>query len=189
MQEIALSPLGLDDVGRLAADALHCEGNSGHPLAQLVHEKSGGNPFFAIQFLTALAEEGLLRFDPDAAAWIWDVEQIRAKGYTDNVADLMVGKLKRLSNTTQDALKRLACLGNEVEIRVRDNGTGIAPEIRDKLFQPFVTTKPTGSGLGLALVAKIVGDHGGIIECESQPRHTVFRVLMPMFTAAANGAS
>jgi PAS domain S-box-containing protein len=116
MQEIALSPLGLDDVGRLAADALHCEGNSGHPLAQLVHEKSGGNPFFAIQFLTALAEEGLLRFDPDAAAWIWDVEQIRAKGYTDNVADLMVGKLKRLSNTTQDALKRLACLGNEVEI-------------------------------------------------------------------------
>src|SRR6201981_772342 len=116
MQEIALSPLGLDDVGRLAADALHCEGDSGHPLAQLVHEKTGGNPFFAIQFLTALAEEGLLRFDPDAVAWIWDVERIRAKGYTDNVADLMVGKLKRLSNTTQDALKRLACLGNEVEI-------------------------------------------------------------------------
>ena len=116
MQEIALSPLGLDDVGRLAADALHCERDSGHPLAQLVHEKTGGNPFFAIQFLTALAEEGLLRFDPDAAAWIWDVERIRAKGYTDNVADLMVGKLKRLSNTTQAALKRLACLGNEVEI-------------------------------------------------------------------------
>ena len=58
MQEIVLSPLGLDDVGRLVADALHCEEDSGHPLAQLVHEKTGGNPFFAIQFLTAVAEEG-----------------------------------------------------------------------------------------------------------------------------------
>jgi two-component system, NtrC family, nitrogen regulation sensor histidine kinase GlnL len=52
-----------------------------------------------------------------------------------------------------------------------------------------VTTKPSGSGLGLALVAKIIGDHGGIVECESQPRHTVFRVLMPMFTAAGNAGA
>ena len=54
------------------------------------------------------------------------------------------------------------------------------------MFDPFVTTKPSGSGLGLALVAKIIGDHGGIIECESQPRHTIFRVLMPMY--AGNGS-
>ena len=55
------------------------------------------------------------------------------------------------------------------------------------LFDPFVTTKPSGSGLGLALVAKIIGDHGGIIECESQPRRTTFRILMPKFIAANSG--
>jgi two-component system nitrogen regulation sensor histidine kinase GlnL len=69
-----------------------------------------------------------------------------------------------------------------LEFCVRDNGAGVPADLLPHLFDPFVTTKPTGTGLGLALVAKIVGDHGGIIECESQPRHTVFRVLMPMFT-------
>jgi two-component system nitrogen regulation sensor histidine kinase GlnL len=49
------------------------------------------------------------------------------------------------------------------------------------LFDPFVTTKANGTGLGLALVAKLIGDHGGVIECESQPRRTTFRVLMPAF--------
>ena len=62
------------------------------PLAQLVQEKTGGNPFFAIQFFTALAEEGLLAFDPVAPAWQWDIARIRAKNYTDNVVDLMAGQ-------------------------------------------------------------------------------------------------
>ena len=115
VQEIVLAPLGLDDAGRLVADALHCQPKRARPLAQLVQEKTGGNPFFAIQFLTALADEGLLAFDPAAAAWQWDIDRIRAKSYTDNVVDLMAGKLKRLSATTQEALKQLACLGNVAE--------------------------------------------------------------------------
>jgi two-component system nitrogen regulation sensor histidine kinase GlnL len=74
-----------------------------------------------------------------------------------------------------------------LEFCVKDNGPGVQEDLLPHLFDPFVTTKPTGSGLGLALVAKIIGDHGGIIECESQPRHTLFRVLMPMFTGDGAG--
>jgi PAS domain S-box-containing protein len=112
VHEIVLAPLELDDVGRLIAAALHCEPERARPLAELVQEKTGGNPFFAIQFFIALADEGLLSFDPAASAWQWNIDRIRAKSYTDNVVDLMAGKLRRLSSTTQEALKQLACLGN-----------------------------------------------------------------------------
>ena len=116
IQEIVLAPLRIDDVGRLVTDALHCEAERARPLAGLVQERTVGNPFFAIQFLTELAEEGLLAFDPATPAWQWDIDRIRAKSYTDNVVDLMAGKLKRLSATTQEALKQLACLGNVAEV-------------------------------------------------------------------------
>lgn len=71
-----------------------------------------------------------------------------------------------------------------LEFRVQDNGPGVAEDLLPILFDPFITTKPNGSGLGLALVAKIVGEHGGIIECESTPRGTSFRILMPAWKDA-----
>jgi PAS domain S-box-containing protein len=116
IDEITLAPLAREHLEKMIADALHCESERAAPLAQLVYEKTAGNPFFVIQFLHALAEEGLLRFDHDAARWSWDLARIHAKGYTENIADLMVGKLTRLPVETQSALQQLGCLGNVAEI-------------------------------------------------------------------------
>ncbi len=112
MEEIVLAPLGLDAIGQLVGDALHCNRDAAYPLAELVLEKTGGNPFFAIQFFTALADEGLLLLDSATRTWQWEMHRIRAKSYTDNVVDFMAGKLTRFSAATQEALKQLACLGN-----------------------------------------------------------------------------
>jgi PAS domain S-box-containing protein len=115
VQEIILAPLSHDDLGQLIKHSLHCESERAASLAQLVHQKTAGNPFFAIQFVSALAEEGLLTFDHAKAQWHWDLNRIHAKGYTDNVVDLMVRKLNRLPPETQNALQQLACLGNSAE--------------------------------------------------------------------------
>jgi two-component system nitrogen regulation sensor histidine kinase GlnL len=90
---------------------------------------------------------------------------------------------------------RLSMPGNKarvslpLEFCVKDNGPGVADDLLPHMFDPFVTTKPSGSGLGLALVAKIIGDHGGITECESQSRRTTFRVLMPMYAGITDSLS
>jgi predicted ATPase len=115
VQDIVLAPLSRDDLKQLIVDSLHCEPERAKPLAELIHDKTAGNPFFAIQFLSALAEEALLTFDHGNGRWSWDLNRIHAKGYTDNVVDLMVGKLNRLPVQTQNALKQLACLGNSAE--------------------------------------------------------------------------
>jgi PAS domain S-box-containing protein len=116
VQEIRLTPLACDDVRQLIADALRCSPPSAAPLAQLVEEKTAGNPFFVIQFLNTLAEEGLLHLDHDAVCWSWDLDRIHAKDYTDNVVELLVSKVARLPVKTQLALRQLACLGNVATI-------------------------------------------------------------------------
>ena len=118
VQEIVLTPLVPDDVDQLVADSLQCQRERARPLARLIHEKTGGNPFFGIQFLTTLVEEKLLAFDTGTGRWTWDLQRLRAQGYTDNVVDIMVGKLHRLPGPAQDALKQLACLGDSADIVV-----------------------------------------------------------------------
>jgi PAS domain S-box-containing protein len=115
VQNIVLAPLTRYDLEQLIADSFHCEPERAGSLAGLVEEKTTGNPFFVIQFISSLFEEGLLVFDHVKAQWDWDLNRINAKGYTDNVVDLMVGKLNRLPTGTQKALQQLACLGNSAD--------------------------------------------------------------------------
>jgi PAS domain S-box-containing protein len=118
LHHITLAPLARDDLEQMVSDALRCDPAHSAPLADLVHAKTAGNPFFVIQFLSALAEEDLLRFEHGAARWGWDLARIEAKGYTDNVVELLVGRLHRLPLATRIALQQLACLGNHGSLRM-----------------------------------------------------------------------
>jgi len=117
VSEITVGPLLPDHVSHLAADALRTHVERVRPLAALVHEKTGGNPFFAIQFIVALEEEGLLTLDRDLFVWKWDLPRIRAKGITDNVAELMAAKLGRLSPLAREMLGRISCRGGGADVR------------------------------------------------------------------------
>ncbi|XXX82643.1 ATP-binding sensor histidine kinase [Sorangium sp. So ce134] len=116
LMDIVLGPLSREQLAALVGDALRCPPEGAAPLSDLVYEKTAGNPFFAIQFLTALYEEHLIEFDERAEAFRWDLAKIREKGFTDNVVDLMIGKLMRLPPRAQEALKHLACLGNTADV-------------------------------------------------------------------------
>nr|WP_236674507.1 ATP-binding sensor histidine kinase [Paraburkholderia hospita] len=125
IDEVTLAPLAFVHIRQLIAEALHCEPMRIEPLARLVHDKTAGNPFFVIQFLRALAEADLLAFDHDAGQWCWDLGRIDAKGYTDNVVDLMVSKLTSLPADTQQTLQQLACLGNAAGIATLSTVLGV----------------------------------------------------------------
>ncbi len=115
VSDIILTPLACEDIELLVADALRSDLAEAKPLARLIHAKTGGNPFFSIQFFSNLSAEGLISFDHVEGRWRWNLRGIYTKDYTDNVVDLMVAKLNRLPAKTQMALRQLACIGNSTE--------------------------------------------------------------------------
>ncbi len=96
VNNIRLDNLLTEQVNELTADTLYCDFSYAEPLTRLVYEKTGGNAFFVNQFFKSLYEEELLTFDHEKRKWVWDIPQIQEKNITDNVVELMAGKLLRL---------------------------------------------------------------------------------------------
>jgi predicted ATPase/signal transduction histidine kinase len=140
IRDLVLEPLSEEDLGRLVADTVHASPAEAAPLASLVRDKTGGNPFFAIQFLTALHHKRSIWFDHEAYRWRWDAAQVRAEGYTDNIAELMRGRLYALPSETQAALQVAACLGSTVDAATlaiaceRDVSAALRPAIEEHLL-------------------------------------------------------
>jgi PAS domain S-box-containing protein len=139
LQEMGIAPLPAGDLGQLFADILATSSARASSLAELVFAKTGGNPFFAIQFLSSLVDEKLLTFDRAAGMWVWDLAAIDRHGLTDNVAALLVGKLGRLPNATQRGLGQLASIGNRAKIPTLAIVGGLTLEDCDKDLSYAIT--------------------------------------------------
>lgn len=117
VNQVILKPLSEKQACALVADTLRCSELEAAPLSSLVYEKTNGNPFFTIQFLNTLYQEHLLFFDDGGRTWKWDLAQVEAQGYADNIVDLLLAKLLRLPPAVREILKLAACLGNKGKFR------------------------------------------------------------------------
>ncbi|MGC1248576.1 MAG: AAA family ATPase [Spirulinaceae cyanobacterium] len=113
---ISLAPLALNDVQHLVADTLRCDLFVAEPLAQLIYQKTGGNPFFLNEFLQSLYSKNLIYFDYEQSKWCWDLKEIQRCDFTDNVVELMADRIQNLPSETQYLLKLAACIGNQFDV-------------------------------------------------------------------------
>jgi predicted ATPase/signal transduction histidine kinase len=118
ISQLYLSALNLTHIDQLIADTFHCSTAEVLPLAQLVHQKTGGNPFFMNEFLKSLHSENLIRFNYQQRQWDWLITEIQEQNITDNVVSLMAGKIQKLRDHTQNLLQIAACIGNQFEIEL-----------------------------------------------------------------------
>jgi len=115
---MTLFNLSYQDVNRLTAEALNCELDKAISLTDLVYNKTQGNAFFTRQFLESLYQQELLGFEWQTHQWQWDMDKIAAQGFTDNVVDLMAGKIAKLPSQTQMILKLAAAIGNQFDLDI-----------------------------------------------------------------------
>jgi PAS domain S-box-containing protein len=141
IHQITLSPLRLDDTRQLIAETLYTDIASVHSLAELVEQKTLGNPFFVEQFLKTLHIENLIQFDVDRRVWQWDLAQIEAQNFTDNVVELMIVKLRQLPESTQQVLQLAACVGANFSLNIL---TILCERSAAELFPDLMTAVQAG---------------------------------------------
>jgi predicted ATPase/signal transduction histidine kinase/FixJ family two-component response regulator/tRNA A-37 threonylcarbamoyl transferase component Bud32 len=163
IHEITLAPLALADISHLIADTLHSDASSVQPLAELVIQKTSGNPFFVNQFLKTLHEENLLIFNISAnvskACWQWDITQIEALDITDNVVELMIQKLRRLPESTQQVLQLAACMGNTFDLQTLSTINKRSPGDTHQYLSPAIEEGLVLSTFELTLAQDSIDTH------------------------------
>ncbi len=146
IQKILLNPLELETVNRWLADTLKASCEMTQDLAELIQRKTGGNPFFITEFLQTLYTENLLNCDYNQKRWIWDVNQVQKRNFTDNVVELMVAKIQKVPPGTQEVLKLAACIGNQFaletlavisESSARETALNLQEAVAEGLIQPL----------------------------------------------------
>ncbi|MGB5967877.1 MAG: AAA family ATPase [Spirulinaceae cyanobacterium] len=118
VETIVLVALDIAHINQLIAETLHCSTEASLPLVELLLNKTEGNPFFLTQLLQTLYKTNLLLFNTNTGSWQWEIEQINTAGITDNVVELMISKIGKLNESTQNVLKLAACIGNRFYLKV-----------------------------------------------------------------------
>jgi predicted ATPase len=133
---LTLQPLDPNCVNRLLEETLNCTPEQAEPLATLCVQKTGGNPYFLIQFLNTLYRDKFIRFNPAGGVWQWDLGEIEGAGVTDNVIDMMIGRIQKLSFQTQAIIKLASCIGNIFDLKTLSMTSEKAPEtVRNELWE------------------------------------------------------
>ncbi len=133
-EKITLKSLSQDHIQELLSDTLRTESESVIEFAKIVTAKTGGNPFFVNELLKHLYRENGISFHYESNAWIWDLETVRKANISENVVDLLIGRIRKLSNETQEILKFASCIGSELDLGVLSKITGKDPKATDKFF-------------------------------------------------------
>ncbi len=154
IKQITLRPLNLEQITQLIADTLLQDSSTVKPLAELVIHKTEGNPFFVNEFLKSLYQENLLVFDSQQGIWHWDISQIEGLDITANVVELIISKLKKLPELTQQVLRLAACMGNNFDLgtlsiinekSTAQTSTELLPAIQQGLILPISELEAVGS--------------------------------------------